>query len=464
MISTLSAQPIAEFLANARDASPESSAVGGVSEIEAIGRRWAQCGLSPGDLILFCLPSGIMLLEQFFGALLGGFVPALVAPGTPSIRLLELARVLRVRAIAAPRVNAAALGADKSRRLGAIEAAFFDQHAPSLTKPAEVVLLTSGTSGFASGCVFGIEQLLLNGRRHAESIGQSADDTVLVSLPLYYSFALVAQALATLACGGRIVLDGPPFQAERYARTVSKFGISISSLTPILVRSLLQSERALSETPRVLTVGGDSLAPEHVARLIEQRPAKELYLTYGLTQAGPRVSTLAAHREPASRYGSVGRPLAGTRVSLQPVIAGSDIKQLYVSSETVMRRRIGLTEGRANEDTLSEGTVATGDLFEQDAEGNLFFLGRLTDFIVRNGEKISLAAVRRAALQLPDVVNVRTNVVRSATGSEDFDLTLYLSAPRQDCARLLQNRLRRAEMPRNIHVETNGKSFTGGHK
>jgi len=45
-------------------------------------------------------------------------------------------------------------------------------------------------------------------------------------------------------------------------------------------------------------VGGDSLAPEHVADLLRARPGRELYLTYGLTQAGARVSTLSAHAEP----------------------------------------------------------------------------------------------------------------------------------------------------------------------
>ncbi len=40
-------------------------------------------------------------------------------------------------------------------------------------EPGEVVLLTSGTSGIFSGCVFDSAALLLNARRHAASIGKA---------------------------------------------------------------------------------------------------------------------------------------------------------------------------------------------------------------------------------------------------------------------------------------------------
>jgi acyl-CoA synthetase (AMP-forming)/AMP-acid ligase II len=464
MNNLLSAQSIGSFLKQTRDVAPESPPAPEPAAFEAIAHRWGELGLRPGDLVLLCLPNGIALLEQFFGALHAGLVPALVAPNTPSTRVRELARVLRARAVAAPRLNPAAVGTQRRETIGTLEAGLLGDQAPSLTRPGEVVILTSGTSGFASGCVFGIDQLLLNAERHADSIGQRPDDTVLVNLPLYYSFALVAQTLATFLRGGRLVLDGPPFHAARYARTISQFGITISSLTPILVRALLQGDAALAAGPRVLSIGGDSLAREDVARLLQRRPGKELYLTYGLTQAGPRVSTLAAHAEPAHRHASLGRPLAGTTVSLLPIDGDAGMKELQVSSATVMRRRIGLVEGRQSQNPFAPGTVATGDVFEEDADGYLYFRGRLSDFVVRKGEKICLAAVRRVANQLPHVVHARTHIIRSETGDQDYELTLHLSAPVNGFADLLRRKLRRSEMPCNIHVETSGPAIVTAHK
>jgi acyl-coenzyme A synthetase/AMP-(fatty) acid ligase len=349
-------------------------------------------------------------------------------------------------------------------KVGVLEAGLFPNPAPSLTKPGEVVLLTSGTSGFASGCVFGIDQLLLNGQRHADSIGQHSDDKVLVNLPLHYSFALVAQMLGTFARGGQLVIDGPPFNPVHYSRIVGEYGISVSALTPILARTLLHGGDRAAHSPRVLSVGGDTLGSEDVSRLLEYRPGKELYLTYGLTQAGPRVSTLAAHTEPKARYTSVGRPLAGTTVSFRPVRGDAATQELVVTSATVMRRRIGIVEGRSQLEDSIAGTVATGDVFEHDSDGYLFFRARLSDFIIKQGEKISLAGVRTVARQLPNVINAKTKVFRSEAGDEDFDLTLYVSTDGVNSADLLRRQLRRTEMPRAIHVEQGDRNSVPGHK
>jgi acyl-CoA synthetase (AMP-forming)/AMP-acid ligase II len=307
--------------------------------------------------------------------------------------------------------------------------------------------------------VFDFEAILLNGKRHVDAIGQRKTDTVLVSLPMFFSFAMSAQALSSLECGNRLIISGPPFNLKGYRKSIQDFGVTISSLTPVSIRSVLDTDPAALADTRVLSVGGDALAPDLVARLVELRKKKELYITYGLTQAGPRVSTLAAHAEPKSRYGSVGLPHEGTAVSLHSLGDKSGRKELHVTSVTVMKRSIGRVEGRTNNDLVGPQTIATGDCFEQDKDGYLFFKGRLGDFISRGGEKISLAAVRRLASELPDVVTARTLIVKQKDGTEDFDLELRVSAttPAQDqesnARHLLNSRLRRNEMPRAIHIE-----------
>jgi acyl-coenzyme A synthetase/AMP-(fatty) acid ligase len=179
-------------------------------------------------------------------------------------------------------------------------------------------------------------------------------------------------------------------------------------------------------------------------------------LTYGLTQAGPRVSTLAAHREPVSRHGSVGLPLPGVRVSLESLDDGSGQKQLVVASETVMRRRIGMVVGRVEPDCRAPGTVATGDVFEQDSDGYLYFRGRLSDFIVRRGEKICLAAVRGAGARLPQVVRALTHVTNRGERTVDFELTLVTAGPAhpsdEEYRALLARLVCRSEMPHGIRV------------
>lgn len=424
---------------------------------ESLGKSWQSLGIRPGDVVLLCLPNGKELLNQFFGVLMAEGVPALVAPLMPAARLRQMALAVGARAIGAFRLPPGELGTESYQAIGPLQVALLPARPAPAAAPGEAILLTSGTSGFASGCVFDLEALLLNGKRHADSIGQRKEDVVLVSLPLHFSFALVAQALASFVCGNRLVISGPPFNVASYLGTSQEYGVTTSSLTPVLIRSLLQADASVLSHCRVLTVGGDALEPQLVARLVECRHGRELYVTYGLTQAGPRVSTLAAHAELPSHYSSVGRPLEGTAAFLRPTSSGNGPKQLYVTSETVMKRPIGQVEGRLHQGLVGPSTIATGDSFEQDEQGYLYFKGRLCDFISRKGTKISLAGVRRVASQLSHVVSAKTTVIWHEDGSEDFDLELCLdtsaSAP-LDARQLLRGVLNRSEMPRNIRIES----------
>jgi acyl-CoA synthetase (AMP-forming)/AMP-acid ligase II len=454
------------FVARTREAVPDGE-LAHTWSCEALARGWRQSGLRPGDLVLLCMPNGKELLHQFFGVLVAEGVPALLAPGTPAARLRDMCQAMGARAVGALRFPGDDLGAQAHRTIGRLQVAMLPPTPKPAAKPGEVVLLTSGTSGFASGCVFDFDALLLNGQRHADAIGQRADDVVLVNLPMYFSFALVAQALASLTRGNRLVISGPPFSNAHYRKMLEDHEISISSLTPALVGSVLQSQASFLSLPRVLTIGGDALAPELVARLVHLRECRELYLTYGLTQAGPRVATFAAHAEPPRRYASAGLPMEGTTVCLRPTADDSGLNQLYVASATVMKRSIGRIEGRAQAGLTAPQTIATGDIFEQDQEGYLYFRGRLSDCIIRQGEKVSLAGVRRVASQLPHVVSARTVVIRHEDGSQDFDLELSVDSPageRIDARKTLRSLLKRTELPRRIHIQTSNEAGIHAYK
>jgi len=445
----------------------QNDATDGSPCCEALGRAWQRLGLRRGDVVLLCLPNGKELLNQFFGVLMSQGVPALVAPMTPAARLREISQALGAWAIAGFRLPSGEFGARSHESIGQLQVATLQPPSEPAAAPGEVIVLTSGTSGFASGCVFDLGALLLNGERHAESIGQRADDVVLVSLPLYFSFALVAQALASLVLGNRLVISGPPFHVGMYKDILEDYDVTISSLTPVLIRSLLASDAHLPDKMRALSVGGDAPGSEMVGRLLDLRPGGELYVTYGLTQAGPRVSTLAAHAEPRRRHGSVGRPIKGTAVFLRPTPDAGGLAQLYVASETVMKRSIGRVEGRPNDGLAAPQTIATGDLFDQDEDGYLFFNGRLCDYISRKGEKINLAAVRRLASQLPHVVNAKTFVTGPEDGHEDFDLVLRLDAPGDalpNPREALRRLLRQSEMPRKIHIEVASETSSHAYK
>lgn len=443
------------FLDRTRDLCPGASAADPKGAVEDHGARWRDMGLRPGDVVALALPNGIGLLRHFFGVLAAGGVPALVAPNAPAARLHRLIAALGARAIVAAHIPREIKGLERHGNLGRMHVGLFTPGGAPAASPGEVILLTSGTTGFSTGCVFSMDALLLNARRHVDSIGQQAEDTVLVNLPLHFSFGLVAQALATLQCGGRLIVSGPPFHPGSYVRAIEDCGVTVSSLTPVLVRVLLRTGMPMPGSLRLLTVGGDALPAELVGQMQERMEGREFYLTYGLTQAGPRVSTLAVHRESPGRYGSVGLPLEGTRVWIENSDGGSGPGQLMVSSATVMRRRIGDSRQPADAN-VEPATVATGDRFDMDEDGYLFFRGRTTDFIVRRGDKLCLASIREAATQLPHVLRAKTSIVEGPDGECDYDIVLSVQSSSPPSVEAYRTALRRilcrSEMPRELSV------------
>jgi long-chain acyl-CoA synthetase len=428
----------------------------GAQPCASIARHWRDRGLRPGDLVLLGLPNSPGLLSHFFGVMAAGGVPALVAPDLPAARWCELASTLNARAALAVRLPANLGELEHLETIDGLRSAVLLPRTEPSAQPGEVILITSGTSGAASGCVFGFESLLLNATRHADSIDQGGADTVLINLPLFFSFTLVAQALASYLRGSQLAISGPPFHPQSYLRSLDKYGVTISSLTPVLVKSLLAYGQAFPRCVRALSVGGAPLAVEDVERLLNLLAGRDLYLTYGLTQAGPRVSTNKVSRACPQRFSSVGLPLAGTKVELEEMADGSGRKQLLVTSGTVMRRRIGLVESRPPNEFRGPGFIATGDAFEQDAEGYLYFQARLSDFLARGDSKVCLATVRRVAGELPFVSRAKTQIIDHHDGTSDFKLLLvadpsgHLTAAEYQVQ--LARRLRRCELPAQIVV------------
>lgn len=442
------------FLADAVDLEPMHHEP---PALERISGALNELGLRPGEVVLIGASNGTPLLRYFFGVLCAGGVPALLAPGTPLSRVRHIAQRLGAQTLIGP-VRAAAYRDAPRRPLGpadAIRIGAVDGIEPQYHDRGDVVILTSGTSGVFSGCLHRVSSLVRNARRHVESVGLRPSDTVLVNLPLNFSYALVAQATASLAIGARLVIAGPPFTPAAYATTLAEHQVTSSSLTPYLVRGLLGSGWKPSDSLRMLTVGGESLDARLTERLLDVGPGLELYLTYGLTEAGPRVSTLAAHQEPAHRLGSVGRPMPGVSVALRdPDEHG--VGELLVAADTVLRRKVGVEEGRAGSCFAGPGQIATGDLFRIDDDGYLYFSGRLSDFVVTGGSKVSLSSIRRIANSLPGVVNSATRSYVTEDGETRFDLDLYLDDAAPEAADLakhsLLRQLMRTERPTRIRT------------
>lgn len=254
--------------------------------------------------------------------------------------------------------------------------------------PPEVVigLRTSGSTGCPRIAGFTAAALRTSAGRIADVLGLAREDRVAVVQSLDHGFGLVGQLLAAGAAGATIVSCARPYPRER-AEAMRAGHPTVVAAVPFLLRELLEEE-GLPPGVRQVGSAGARLPVALARRIADVLPRATLWNQYGCTEAGPRLCALPSS-DAAFLGGSVGPPLPGVRLEVDPqgeVLFASDMAMVgYLDEETPWRR-------------LSDGTPAlpTGDL-GQLVGGRLFLEGRTDELVKIRGERVSLAAVARAA-------------------------------------------------------------------
>ncbi|RLM21856.1 coronafacic acid synthetase [Brenneria alni] len=419
-------------------------------------------GVEPGKPVMLAIPNNLQFAAAVFALLTIGAVPVLLPSSAPASRIHRIAQIIGASDLLALHVPPGLAQAQPALPLPqSVQLIRLDIPKVRRYQPGEIILLTSGTSGIFSGCLFHIDDLFRNALNHAQAVEQRAEDRILINLPMYYSYAFVAQLLSSFALGNQAVIAGPPFTPGNYEQTIETYQITQSSITPTMVNVWLQSGCGPLPAPlRRLTIGGDALSAHAVEAVLARNPGIELYLTYGLTQAGPRVATLAAHRVPHDKYASVGKPFPEVRVYLRKDAPSDKEGELIVETYTGMIRRIRSQDESI--DTPVNGhrrIINTGDRFTIDEEGYLFFKQRNPTYVMSRGEKVCLKSVCEIAETIAGVSRAEAWVHddTSVAGSAAFTLDVYChdaSLSEGEIRRQLGKILLRSEQPAIIALHS----------
>jgi acyl-CoA synthetase (AMP-forming)/AMP-acid ligase II len=350
---------------------------------------YARLALQPGSAVLIFAPNSVEFLFHWIAVLANGYVPCAIAPSAKTSFVSALQKSLKIAAIVGPKLDPARYQAKHFARIGAFNAVVCDRIPPPY-EPFDVLILTTGTSGSQTACVHTVESLVCNASMTNKALNITATDKQFVVLPMYHTYGLVTQSIGSIISGCELIIDGPPFNANRFADLIRKEGISICGITPTIARDLLRRGTVLPAL-RSMSIGGDRVSPEDVTSL--------------LTEAGPRVSVLPAHISPAEAYDSVGMAFSGVSTRIETPDADG-VGQLLVKTPSVCRRKVGGSILR--QPFTSDGFLETGDLFTKDAAGYLRYVARKADILIVKGEKLNTRSIDLVAELHPDVEFART--------------------------------------------------------
>ncbi len=278
--------------------------------------------------------------------------------------------------------------------------------------PPDIALMvpTSGSTGPSKIVMLSHANLAANTAAHIQSLGLHASDVALIVLPLGYSYAHTSQFLCHTRLGSTVVLyDKPVFFPRVFCELIETQQVTVTALVPtllyILERYPYLHEHDLSSL-RYLCCGGAPLDLAVAQSLAARLPHTRLIHTYGLTEAAPRVTTLAPDHD-LRKLPSIGKPLPGVAVQIVdkaglPLPPGA-VGELCVRGANVM---VGYyNDAAATATVLHDGWLHTGDLASCDADGYIYLMGRAKHIIITGGVNVSPEEIERVLLTHPAIMD-----------------------------------------------------------
>ncbi|MCW8103605.1 non-ribosomal peptide synthetase, partial [Streptomyces tauricus] len=304
--------------------------------------------------------------------------------------------------------------------------------APVPLASAAYVIYTSGSTGRPKGVVVGHRALANFLHALGEWCALTPGERLLAVTTVGFDIAALELYVPLLAGATVVLADRDTVRDPRaLAELIDRAGISVMQATPSLWAALVDEHATALAGLRVL-VGGEALPADLAASLT--RHAVSVTNVYGPTET-TIWSTAGAVGAGSARRGSIGRPVANTRVyvldaALTPVPAGV-AGELYIAGTGLARGyldRPGLTAGRFVADphgTPGTRMYRTGDLVRWSADGELDYLGRVDHQVKVRGYRVEPGEIEAVLLAHESVTRAAVLVREDTAG--DRRLVAYVT-------------------------------------
>lgn len=283
-------------------------------------------------------------------------------------------------------------------------AVFYQSYAKQRSaNPVAILLQTSGTTSNPKKVMLGHTGLIKNQSAHAKSVNLTKTDITLICLPVYFGYANTSQMLATLFCKGKVVLINEFFQPKIFFSSIQKFKVTTTTMVPTTLYLLEQFHTRFNadlSSLRSICFGAGFISAQKLSDIISKFPRIDFYQTYGLTEAGPRVTTQSYSAHP-HKSNSIGRLLSGVKVQIldhdfKQVPTGV-IGQISVKSPSTM---LGYYNNLQETEKKYFGQyLLTGDLGYFDKDKFLYLTGRLKNIVISGGINIFPEEIEQVMLE-----------------------------------------------------------------
>jgi crotonobetaine/carnitine-CoA ligase len=314
------------------------------------------------------------------------------------------------------------------------------------------IIYTSGTTGRPKGVLNCHEAFLASGRQLVQYLNITANDRIMVFLPLFHTNPQMYAVMSALETGCAIVLR-PRFSVTNFFSDARRFGCTMFTYVGTVLSMLTSRiKEPCRDHPITRCMGGG--CPASVWSALEDRFGITPYELYGMTEIGGWVT---CNREGHYRFGSCGktRPDASVRVvdaHDNPVPPGTP-GEIVVRPENPFIFLLGYWNDPATTWESSRNLwFHTGDVGVIDKDGYLFFQGRLKEIIRRGGENISPFEIEIALLEYPAIRDAAVVPVPDDIYGEEIKAVVVCAEPlvANDLLRFLRQKIPAHMIPRYL--------------
>jgi len=278
---------------------------------------------------------------------------------------------------------------------------------------------TSGTTGFPKGVMLSHHNILNNGFSVGQCMKYTANDRLLLCVPLFHCFGCVLGVCAIISHGATMVFteDFDPLMvlaAVQKEKCTAIYGVPTMFIAEI---NHPMFDMFDLNSLRTGIMAGAPCPIETMKQVMTKMHVKDIIIVYGLTETSPGMTATRTHNSAEVRSTTVGFELPNVEVKILNPETGKecDIEEqgeICCKGYNVMKGYYNNPQATA-EAVDGEGWLHSGDLALKTKDGFYRITGRIKDMIIRGGENIYPREIENYLYQLPQIEAVEVAGVPS---------------------------------------------------
>ncbi|MFE8073118.1 AMP-binding protein [Marinobacteraceae bacterium S3BR75-40.1] len=254
---------------------------------------------------------------------------------------------------------------------------------------------TSGTTGAPKGATLSHHNILNNGLFVARRMNFSAEDRLVIPVPLYHCFGMVMGNLGCITHGATMIYPSDGFEPEATLKAVEREKATALYGVPTMFIAELEHpdfDQFDLSTLRTGIMAGSNCPTEVMKQVIEKMHMKDVTICYGMTETSPVSLQTEPDAPLEKRVTTVGTIHPHLEIKLVDPATGRTVPQ--GEKGELCTRGYSVMLGYWNNEEATRKAIDpqrwmhTGDLATMDEQGFVAITGRIKDMIIRGGENI----------------------------------------------------------------------------